>query len=351
MGRGSDPTSLWGALLEELPLGVIVLDRDGRVVLYNKAEAELAQRQRQDVVGRDFFEEVAPCMRVSALADAFRANIGHRPIARTVQVSFARPFHAAPRDVVVRLRSQAIDDEPFGVLYLEEIGTELTAARAREALTQLVVHDMKGPLAAIMANLDFVDETPLEPDARTAIGDSKEAALRLRRMLGNVLEIARLQTGTLTVARSDGDGAALLAAVARASRGIARKRGVEVVVDPGVQSLPAQFDPEILRRALDNLVDNAVRHSPKGSTVRLLGKIDEGMLVLEVADEGPGIAEDLRERVFDAYTRITHEELAGDFNQGLGLTFVRLAAFAHGGTASLQSARRRGAVFRIAVPV
>lgn len=190
----------------------------------------------------------------------------------------------------------------------------------------------------------------MDEESKAALVDATGAATRLRRMLGNLLDITKLETGTMVLDRRPHDAATLLGAVARAARGVAREQGVTVLVEPVLDSLPAQFDHQVVRRALDNLVDNALRYAPKGSAVRLHGRLEQEMLVLEVADDGPGIPDELRERIFEAYARLAPPEGSSDFNHGLGLTFVRLAAFAHGGTASVASGPGRGSVFRITLP-
>ena len=342
--------SLPGSLLEELPMGVIVLDADGRVVLYNRAEQVLARRTEADVIGKDFFANVAPCLNVSALATVFNERIGRRELDEVVEASFAYPFSEAPRDVTVRMRSHRFEERPYAVLYLEDVSAERAITRAREMLAQMLVHDLRNPLTAIMANLGLLANGVPEGELAIAAESAMSASQRLRSMIANLLDISRLQTGTMPLDRQRRDAAELLARVADDARVVAGVRGVELVVEIGAEDLTGEYDEAIIRRALDNLVDNAIRHAPRGSAVTVRGVKQGAQLVIAVADEGPGVPDALRDRIFDAHVQAMPLDHASSHNVGLGLTFVRMAARAHGGSAALQQHDGRGSVFELSIP-
>ena len=117
---------------------------------------------------------------------------------------------------------------------------------------------------------------------------------------------------------------------------------------PGV----VDADGDILRRVLQNLVDNAVRHGPVGSTVRVEGgPAADGSLELRVIDQGAGIPPELRQRIFDRYARIEGaDQPRGHARHGLGLAFCRLAVENHGGSISVEPNQPRGSVFVVRLP-
>ncbi len=345
-----DGSSLPGSLLEALPLGVIVLDAEGRVVLYNAAEQRLARRTQASVLGKDFFTEVAPCLRVAGLADVFHERIGRQPLDEVVETSFPHPFSETPREVSIQLRSHEYEDRPYGVLYLEDVSIERAATRARELLAQLLVHDMKNPLTAVMANLDFLDGELPAGELSMAVKAATSGSLRLRTMIRDLLDVTRLQTGTMPPDRQRRDAAKLLLGVASEARIVAKGLDVELVLAPPHGELVAEYDESVLRRALENLVDNALRHAPAGSAVTMAGSRRGEHLVLQVSDEGSGVPAALRERIFDAHARFVPLVDSDDHNVGLGLTFVRMAAHAHGGSASVQPRADRGSIFELVLP-
>jgi photoactive yellow protein len=346
-----DPSlALLAQLFDSLPLGVVVLDAAGKVVIYNRAEERLANRQRARVVGRDFFVEVAPCMNVSRLAGEFRAHIGRRAL--DVNLEFSFPFMSLdePRDVRLKMSSFEVGAAPYAVLTVEDISAQRSVERMKETLQDLLIHDLKNPLSAILANLGFLNRVGGirdNADAVEAISDSVQSARRLQAMLLNLLDISRLETGSLPLARADVDLDALLAAVVEENAALARMHDAALALGPAC-GLRASVDPAVLRRALGNLIENAVRHAPH---VTVAARRDRDALVLEVVDDGPGVPAAMREAIFEKYTQVGSARPAtASYNRGLGLTFVRLAAHAHGGDAAVDCPAGSGSAFRITLP-
>jgi len=343
------PITLIHDLLEELPLGVVLLDADGRITLFNRYEERLARRKREAVLGRDFFEEVAPCMNVQQLAGEFRSKIGHEPLNTDVQFSFPFPFLEEPREVVVRMRSLWSDGAPYGCLYIEDVSHRMAIERMREALGEFLVHDMKNPLAATLANVQFALTQPeLSDDGREALEDAALSAQRLERMVHGLLEYTRLQTSQMPLDRRAVDLGHIARETVESFQALARLegKGVEARVESEAK---AWVDPQVVRRALDNLVDNGLRHSPPSGTVTVTCAREAETVRLAVADEGAGVPDELGERIFEPYVRAEHGT-ARRANQGLGLSFVRLAALAHGGSAHVGRADTGGSVFTLRVP-
>jgi photoactive yellow protein len=116
----SDSAVVWRTLLHELPVGVVVLDRDGRVAAYNRAESELAGTRPGDVIGRDFFGEVAPCAEVQELAGAVRAALDDPDAELDRELDFRFEFDDGGLDVRIRMRELRLEGEPCVVLVIED---------------------------------------------------------------------------------------------------------------------------------------------------------------------------------------------------------------------------------------
>ncbi len=166
------------ALLERLPVGVVLLDHDGRVLLYNAAEESIARRRREDILGRLFFQDVAPCIRDAGVGDEFFGRVGREQFNIEREVSFAFPFRDSPRQVKVKLVSLDVGGRPYGCLFIEDITAQRALDRLKDNLSALLVHDLKNPLAAVLANLDMLDlqpSAPADPTATTPRGPRRGA--------------------------------------------------------------------------------------------------------------------------------------------------------------------------------
>lgn len=204
------------------------------------------------------------------------------------------------------------------------------AADAQRLLVEEASHELRTPLAVLQTNADVLlrRADPTVEELRAGIERSQGAAARLTATIEELLVDARGRARTIVREPTDVvglvhevvDGAALLAA----------ERGVEVVVHAS-EPVVAPVDEASVRRAVGNLVDNALVHAPRGSTVEVEVRADE--LSVLVVDHGPGVAPDDQERIFERFWR----GRADGSGTGLGLPIARQVAQAHGGDLTLES--------------
>lgn len=339
-------------LFDNLPLGLVVLDHAGNVVVYNRAEEKLAGRSRNRVIGEQFFATIAPCMNVQQLAGVFHENIGLRPIDTQVEMSFPFPHVDRPRDVRVRLCSLEYDGKPYGFMMVEDVSLQRSVQRMREQLQNLLVHDFKNPLAAAEMNLQLLEELASvrdNPDALESVVAALSATKRLGRMTLDLLDISRLETAQMPLRRSPTEVLSMFARVRNDNLTAAKAYGVKIHIDPLLTSeIQANFDEDLIVRALDNLVENGIRHA---QNVTLRAELKPNEVVLSVVDDGPGVPPQLLERLFDKYVQVTDSSSsARGSNRGLGLTFVQLAARQHGGDADVVCPASGGTVFSLRLP-
>jgi signal transduction histidine kinase len=293
----------------------------------------------------------------SALGVLFVASLGVgwviagrvlAPIGRITAV--AREIQAT--DLSRRIELPGPDDE------LKQLADTFDAMLARldaafAAQRQFVAdasHELRNPLAIIRTNVDVALADPhADPeDLRHTIIVVKRASDRMARLVDDLLALARRQEPTLEHERVD-----LGAAVAEASDDFlvpaaARQIVLDRAVAPGVTVIG---DRDALKRAVANLLENAVRLAPPGSRIRLaVGGEGDGAWIA-VADEGPGIAPEDQPRVFDRFWRADKARSRADGGTGLGLAIVRQIAESHGGQVRLQSKPGVGSSFVIWLPV
>ena len=223
--------------------------------------------------------------------------------------------------------------------------------RLRNALLTSISHDLRTPLASILGSATSLrtyrkslDEK--SQDELTAV--IQEEAERLNRFIANLLDMTRLESGAVqsrneTVDIGDVVGSALQRATA-----VLAQHSVQLNIDAGLPM--AQGDPVLLEQALFNLLDNAAKYTPARTTITLTARRDDGRIALQIADEGAGLPNDARERVFDKFYRVH----AGDSQRagtGLGLAICRGFVEAMGGTITAGNRTdRAGAVFTIMLP-
>jgi signal transduction histidine kinase len=219
----------------------------------------------------------------------------------------------------------------------------------KERLMAFVVHDLKNPVNAMDLHAQvLLHDRTLPARVLDSAQHIRESARSLLRMVLNLLDISRSEEGQLTPRNVSIDLAALVAEVAEAFAERARAAGVQIIARIDVATLVA--DPDLLRRVLENLVDNALRHAPAGTPITIAVERAAHGVSIGVSDAGSGVEPALRERVFDRYLQAaTGERVITRNGRGLGLAFCKLAVEAHGGEIAVEDANP-GAVFRVRLP-
>jgi signal transduction histidine kinase len=223
----------------------------------------------------------------------------------------------------------------------------LSALRAD--FVSVVSHELRGPMAAVIGAARTLQGRwrELTADQRQSflalIGDETS---RLANLIGDVLDTSRIEAGTFSFTFSDVDLGELVRDVVAAAE-LAQD---EVVLTTEVSgTLPSvRGDRERLKQVVQNLVDNAVKYSSAGGRVHVSAIADDGSVLIDVADEGPGIPPEDRQLIFEKFGRSGGG--AAKPGTGLGLFIARSIAEAHGGSLEVESARARGSVFRLELP-
>lgn len=220
----------------------------------------------------------------------------------------------------------------------------------KDDLVSLMVHDLRNPLAGVMGflgalKLDLDDER-LRNDAEMAL----QASNRLREILDDMLHVRMLESGTVRLHRELVQAGALVEDAIRSVWGAARARRVEIAPDIAIADLSIQGDRKLIRRAVENLLTNALKYSPTGSTVRATVRPAGDSVEIEIADRGVGIPHDLKEQLFQKFGSVESARGEARVGVGLGLYLVKLVATAHGGSASVRDRKHGGSAFGLLIP-
>jgi two-component system sensor histidine kinase KdpD len=218
----------------------------------------------------------------------------------------------------------------------------------KSALLESVSHDLRTPLASIRASAGTLMDPDLVLDpaeVRASAASIDREAQRLNRLVGNLLDLGRIEAGVLRVAEDALDLEDVVSGAISLVEARAGLRRIEVVGDEGA----VVGDPILLEEALVNLLDNAIRHTPEGSAIRIsTGPGDgPGMARLTVEDSGPGVPDEALPRIFDRFFRAGGGRRSPGTGMGIGLAVVRGFVEAMGG----QVGARRSALGGLAIDV
>ena len=222
--------------------------------------------------------------------------------------------------------------------------------RARRQLLADVSHELNTPLTAMRGYLETLSMSDLDIDLamrQRYLGIVMEESYRLERIVGDLLDLARLEGGGITMQRATVDVPALFERVAKRHEGNMATRRVELVqsVAPGAETVAG--DPDRLEQAIQNLAANALRHTPDGGTVTLSAERVGANVRLSVADTGPGIAPEHLPQIFDRFYKVDVSRKSSG-GSGLGLSIAKAIVERHGGTITARN--DNGAVFEILLP-
>lgn len=227
--------------------------------------------------------------------------------------------------------------------------------KRRSYLASEIAHDIKNPLTAILCSAEALDMTvgkDLDPVNRRSLHFIREYGEDLLRLLGDFLDINRIQTGHLESRKERVQVSKVCESVVGLLAAYAERREVTVQVAIMSELSPAWIDPTHLKQILFNLLHNAIKFSDAESevTIVLSGLPEAHALSISVVDTGAGIPEDKIGAIFDPYERFENGSAPGDVGQGLGLALCRALAELEGGEISVSSRYGEGTTFTVIVP-
>jgi len=279
-----------------------------------------------------------------------RADVAVEVERREQQAHHAR--HGAHR--------QATDDQLLterteadaAVIDLDETKDALAQVRSEQArrgdVLGVVAHELRSPLSVVVLNAELLANESKEPMLRDAAHDVVRAAARMERLLADLLDVTRIQAGTLAIAKAEHDVGMLLAEVLRTYEPLFAARELTFTVDLPPAPTVASFDHDRIVQVLSNLLANAMKFTPRGGAVHLHAEAREGSQIeFVLRDNGPGISASALPHVFERFWQLDGDTTRG---LGLGLFICKKIVEAHGGLIWVESGLGNGATFRFTLP-
>ena len=223
-----------------------------------------------------------------------------------------------------------------------------TMARARQDVLGVVAHDLRNPLGVVSSTVQMLAELELPAQERTKLlGAGKRAVTQMNRLIGDLLDIVRIDSGRLMLEIEDLAVATVIAHAEENVQHLADERNIALTVEQKDPELHAYMDRSRLVQVLGNLLGNAIKFTQPGGNVTLRSWRDGVDAVFEVSDDGPGISATDREHLFDKYWQARSTDRRG---VGLGLAISRGIVEAHGGRLWVESEVGVGSQFFFTIP-
>jgi signal transduction histidine kinase len=261
-----------------------------------------------------------------------------------------KPFHA--REVVVRIRTHL--QNRLLVEQQKALVEQLSNANsAKNRFLGMAAHDLRNPLAGIRGLTEFLIEGTvgeLSADQLDLLKNIHGASQSMLELVNELLDVATIESGELKLAPRAVNLAELIAKSVYFANIDAGKKGTKIGFEAPADPPPILVDPEKIKQVVDNLLSNAVKYSPPGSTITVEYRATPALTEFWVKDQGPGIPENERDRLFKDFSRLSVKPTGGEKSTGLGLAICRKIVEAHGARITAENLPHGGCEFRVSFP-
>ena len=341
-------------IIQSMADALIAIDAESNIVAFN-AEAEV-------MTGRDATEVVGlPISKVLTIVDAQDEPV-RLPIYDLAEGAVGGVFlkRRSREPVPVTVTSAALRDETGeiagGVAVLRDMTREREVERMKSEFLSNISHELRTPLTPIKGYADIMSRKEVPPDTQLRFASGiLEATVRLERIVDLLVDFASLEAGRLAPKASRVDMAGLLRRLQDEWAERATRHTIVIEVEPNLAKVLG--DERLLRRSMEELLDNAIKFSPDGGVVELRarndpanGRVNAGRIEISVADQGIGIEPDDVARVFSDFQQLDGSQTRSYGGLGLGLAFVRRIVEAHDGTVEVDSSRTGGTRLIVRIP-
>lgn len=341
------------AVLASMGEGVVTTDQKERILSVNPAMERMSGWSGSDLIGR-LVAEVFPTTDRDGKPIPSEDRLLPKAIA-TGEVVANRGYDLMlvtkdGRQIPISTTVSPIFDAQGvvvgGVGVVRDVSQEREVDMMKSALVSTVSHELRTPLTMIEGFAELLLIRDLDPEqARHAAEQIHTSALRLDRLVGDLLSVSRIDSGSIEVRSEPVD---LEAVVEEVARTFASERAVQVELD-GIGEVIA--DRDMLHRILTNLVSNAIKYSPGGGPITVTGGLHDGAASISVTDTGIGMSSDDLSRLFEKFFRADRPEVRNARGTGLGLYITRSLVELQGGRITVASAPNEGTTFTFTLPL
>jgi PAS domain S-box-containing protein len=336
--------------IEAAPTGMLLMDRNGSIVLVNAQVEKLFGYPRSELLRRPI--ELLVPDRLRANIPDFRKGSFSAPSARTVELYGLRK-DGSEVPIEIGLNPLVTSEGEFVLSSIVDVSQRLEMDRIRNEFISTVSHELRTPLTSIRGSLGLLQSGAmgaLPENAAEMVAIAYKNSGRLVRIINDILDIGTIDAGKLTLQMSIVPLAVLLQQSAEANAGFAEKCGVRFLLEPISASDRVMADPDRLMQVVANLLSNAAKFSPAGAEVMLRVRPGPATMRIEVEDSGAGIPEEFKAHIFDKFAQADASATRRFEGTGLGLSIARKLVEAMGGSIGFTSVVDQGTVFYVELP-
>jgi PAS domain S-box-containing protein len=339
------------AILDSAGEGIFGLDPSGVATFINPSAARILGADVLDLVGRDLHAQMHAA--ATPLAECRVCSVTLAPAVRAGRATLRQSDGG---DVPIEYTSSTIigsDGAASGVVVtFRDISERLAIERMKDEFVSTVSHELRTPLTAIRGALGLLGAgllgTPA-PKAQRMLEIALSNTERLGRLINDILDLEKMESGRVELNRKPVAAADLLRQAAEGLASMGERAGVRIQVNAATAEL--LVDSDRILQMLINLISNAIKFSPSGTTVDVTGRLADDRYVVAVRDEGRGIPETKLEAIFERFKQVDASDSRDKGGTGLGLAICRSIAEAHGGKIWARRAEPAGSVFTFTVPM
>lgn len=334
------------ALVRNIPEGVLLAAFDGTVLYVNATAAKLLGIRAPERPGK-----VGDAVKSSELRELLAVVQSRAKRVASAVVALAPPEGGEPVYFASRALTVVKEKKEVGILLLlRDVTVERELERMKEEFFHAIVHDLRGPITVIDGIVHFMKRMQnLGEKEKTYVELAEQAAKRLGALVTDILDIAKLESGTMTLTPAAAKADDLLESVRRLYSVPAEGKSIKLETSPGAAGELA-CDTRLVERVLMNLVGNAMKFTPSGGRIILSAKGAPGADVeFSVQDTGPGIPADKLDAVFEKFKQLDRDA-AKRAGYGLGLSICRKIVDLHGGRIWVESKVGEGSRFAFTIP-
>jgi PAS domain S-box-containing protein len=331
------------AILASTPDAVVVTDRNERVLLLNPAAEAAFSLAGQPVIGRP----VAQVLRDPELVKLLQTNHGQRPqTAGEFEIGAGRTLYASASTII------GADGSALGrVCVLRDVTHFKELDQMKSEFVATVSHDLRAPLTFMRGYATMLPMVGALNEKQREFGDKIVAGIEhMTVLIDDLLDLGRIEAG-VGLAREPVQMTQVINEVVETLRPHAVNRGLKLHVDVPAALPRLSGDYILLRQALTNLVDNAIKYTPSGGEVHLRASTDDVDFLFSVVDTGVGIAPADQAHLFEKFFRVRQRGSTQVKGSGLGLAIVKSIVERHGGKVWLESKLGKGSTFSLTLPL
>lgn len=337
------------AVIFSIPDGILMTDREGKIQIANNLAREILG------LGDSGFQnvELSSVVKNQAIRDALRGIIEHN----FKDIINEKEVDLSSKDLIryYLLKTEEVispqNNEKIGFLtVLRNITLEKELNRMKDDFLHSITHDLRNPMTSIRGFLKFLIDGvagPVTEQQKKMLGVMDHASLKLLSLINDILDIAKLESGRMTINLSDCDLKMICQRSIEMAGGLALKKSITIRTESKEDFPKIKADPELIERVFSNLLGNALKFTPESGSITVSLKELSDRVEVSVEDTGEGIPPEYVERIFDKFQQVAGQRKGGT---GLGLTICKHIVEAHSGEIWAESKLGQGAKFIFTLP-